>query len=310
MKIFPKTHHAIARAILLSTLFGATPLWAETTDPSQEASQATSQEEATTQAEASAAESETASAATNDKTENNAQPPSLLRQKKLAAQLKRQPSNAELHWFNDAFLGLYRPHHAAQERGQIVILHDNQQHPDWPGLIRQIGKQLPAVGWNTISIGLPDYQETSSPQEQADIAKAASNRTQAALEYLQAKSDAPIIVIAIGTAATWILNADNNGDRWGGKVAGLVIVDPVILNDFPELDSANALAKLPLPVLDIAPAIYPRSDQQLRKQKVRQAVKSDYRAITLPGSRQGFYGFEPHVINAVRGWAKRNQIQR
>lgn len=75
--------------------------------------------------------------------------------------------NTEVHWFRegqeDRFLGLFTPEYGKKAQGYAVILHDNQQHPNWPGVVRALRTQLPQGGWSTLSISLPDQWHIPSP---------------------------------------------------------------------------------------------------------------------------------------------------
>lgn len=89
--------------------------------------------------------------------------------KEIAA---NKSENTEIHWFREGqesrFLGLFTPEHGEKPQGYALILHDNQQHPDWPGLIRTLRLQLPAGGWSTLSISLPDQWHIPTPPPRTD----------------------------------------------------------------------------------------------------------------------------------------------
>lgn len=83
------------------------------------------------------------------------------RGKALAEQLATIDKETEVLWLgtgDDEHLGLYRADHSGRNFASVLILHDNLQHADWPGLVRTLRRQLPAHGWNTLAIGLPDYR--------------------------------------------------------------------------------------------------------------------------------------------------------
>ena len=92
------------------------------------------------------------------------QPPLRMqrgRSERLATQLQSQDNQeTEVHWFQegskDQFLGLFSQEYGEESQGYALILHDNQQHPDWPGLVHKMRTLLPAGGWSTLAIALPD----------------------------------------------------------------------------------------------------------------------------------------------------------
>jgi len=73
------------------------------------------------------------------------------------------PDNSELIWLNqgkDQYLGLFIDDFSGKSIGNVLILHDNQQHPDWPGITHDLRTALPATGWSTLSISMPFFDLT------------------------------------------------------------------------------------------------------------------------------------------------------
>ncbi|MVF13090.1 DUF3530 family protein [Ketobacter sp. MCCC 1A13808] len=90
-----------------------------------------------------------------------AQPPQRA-ETKQGQQLQRQLENTDIQtnasWLGvkpDHFLALYRADSSGKPYANLILLHDNQQHPDWPGLVHQIRTQLTRHGWNTLSAAVP-----------------------------------------------------------------------------------------------------------------------------------------------------------
>lgn len=54
-----------------------------------------------------------------------------------------------------SFYGLYLPERNGKAQGGILILHDIDQHGQWPTLITPLREQLPDYGWNTLAIEMP-----------------------------------------------------------------------------------------------------------------------------------------------------------
>lgn len=69
-------------------------------------------------------------------------------------------SDSELLWLGEGknqYLGLMTPDYSGKPVGNILILHDNQQHPDWPGNVHSLRTELPKNGWSTLSISVPYF---------------------------------------------------------------------------------------------------------------------------------------------------------
>ena len=83
------------------------------------------------------------------------------RAKALEEQLKQVDRATEITWLGEGderFLGLYRADSSGSPFGNLLVLHDNLQHPDWPGIVRGLREDLSRHGWNTLSIAMPDYR--------------------------------------------------------------------------------------------------------------------------------------------------------
>lgn len=99
-------------------------------------------------------------------------PPAPIRNPPLRLEIKRnQPLAKEIEilegaegnivWLGekkDPFLGLYVENYVGDTMGAVLILHDNEQHPDWPGMLRELRLSFPKHGWSTFSIALPDFR--------------------------------------------------------------------------------------------------------------------------------------------------------
>lgn len=56
----------------------------------------------------------------------------------------------------DPFLSLWLPANQAQPAGLVVLLHGEGETADWPTAIGPLRRQLPDLGWSTLSLSLPD----------------------------------------------------------------------------------------------------------------------------------------------------------
>ena len=112
----------------------------------------------------------------------------------------------------------------------------------------------------------------------------------------------PIIIIAIGSSATWI--AQQAHEMRMKDIAGLVIIDPVKLPD-SDTNPNEDVAGLRIPVLDIAPEYNARTPPIERKKNARRQSRKTYEQHIVMGSGPGFSQSEPQVVKKIRGWAKR-----
>lgn len=109
----------------------------------------------------------------------------IRRNQPLAKQIQQlEGAEGNVVWLGDAkepFLGLYIENYAKQSLGAVLLLHDNEQHPDWPGMLHELRTSFPQHGWSSLSIALPDLRPIPpilpplpKPVEAAPTAPAAS----------------------------------------------------------------------------------------------------------------------------------------
>ncbi|WP_028304858.1 DUF3530 family protein [Oceanospirillum maris] len=70
----------------------------------------------------------------------------------------------ELKANNESVLALYRPEHSPKARGALVILHEEEGHPDWPMVVNPVRTQMPDFGWATLSVAIPGPGSIDLPE--------------------------------------------------------------------------------------------------------------------------------------------------
>ena len=307
-------------------------------------------------------------------------PLDLQRGRLIAEQFSRdKEKKAAIHWFRegqkDAYLGLYTENYGRDPQGYALILHDNQQHPDWPGIVHYLRSQLPAKGWSTLAISLPNQwqlteaspretpavvvqpaaQTTGDESEKAaeaapekppanspenrpatektagtseaanatteppaqpemtytqlsvayppeEIPNIIQGRLTEALAFLQARDPMPIIVIAVGTSATFAAKQVHNLRM--RDIAGLVMVDAMAVTQ-EGFDVNSDAPGLRIPVLDLVPEFNPRANPEARLRAARREARKSYEQQIISGADGSFTGYEEFATKAIRGWARR-----
>jgi hypothetical protein len=83
------------------------------------------------------------------------------------------------------FYGLLLTETRGQPQGGVLILHDNGQHGHWPEIVAPLRETLPAYGWTTLSIELPE-QPTAQPPARTSTAEYTAAATPDATEAPEA----------------------------------------------------------------------------------------------------------------------------
>lgn len=298
----------------------------------------------------------------------------LTYNKLLADSLRNyDPDNSEQVWLSqgkDQYLGLFIDDFSGKRIGNILILHDNQQHPDWPGITHDLRTALPATGWSTLSISVPYFdltpklpkreppiqpspqssetepneqsappedekqKENNEPKNEMEAASEAVENRQVAeanmaaiadakIEYsreqipeivnqrireaianIKGRNQRPIIVVASGLSASWALSAVKSMPKQ--DVAGLAIIDaaqPKLLEGY---NVDTDIAKLTIPVLDIAPTAGQRSPASTRAKIAKKTRQVIFQQRLISGSSQSLTQNTHQVIMSIRGWCKRH----
>ncbi|EAT12764.1 DUF3530 family protein [Bermanella marisrubri] len=64
----------------------------------------------------------------------------------------------------DSISGLYLPENTGEPQGGVLILHDIEQHANWPFVVAPLREYLPDYGWNTLSLFFDDYIKERLPE--------------------------------------------------------------------------------------------------------------------------------------------------
>lgn len=130
-----------------------------------------------------------------------------------------------------SFYGLFLPDRSGSPQGGLVILHDLEQHGQWPVLVGPLREQLPEYGWSTLAIELPDpYSVRTDTPETAEPAQEVPAQPETEPEFPAASGEE-------------LLTEEDNGD---GPSAGSSPPQPETDPDNePPLPRLEALPPLP-----------------------------------------------------------------
>lgn len=204
----------------------------------------------------------------------------------------------DLQAADDSFIAL---HHAAQggsSRGAVVILHGPHGNADSDEVVRPLRLGLAAAGWETLAPQLPSGSSArpANWQGRDDLIGA---RINAALDWLQARGQERIAIVAVGEAGPIALSlAPGAPSAW----RALVLLSNPAVPDQATLDTSKGLA---LPILDLyaerdIPAVLDSVDQ--RRTLLRTAGAMSLEQRMLPGARPGYRDLADELLATVRDW--------
>jgi hypothetical protein len=245
----------------------------------------------------------------------------------LATALREQLRGGEaitLQVAGKEVLALYQQQTRGQALGGVLILHDLNAHPDWPGVTRALRQQLPEAGWHTLSLQLPHVDSAQTTLEQLDAIRP---RIAAALAEMERRGILNTVIIGHGQGALAAIDYLNSNIV--PAVRGLVVISlDGTANAEERLDGAAGLARINLPILDIyaehdnlnvlesAKRRYDlarRTNTSGNQQRTSYAdiapdytpklgLTLSYRQISLSGADHHFTAQGDALVKRVRGW--------
>ncbi|MBL4867296.1 MAG: DUF3530 family protein [Pseudomonadales bacterium] len=109
--------------------------------------------------------------------------PELIEKQRSEALSNDLTDGTTSHWLpdqdNKQFLVLCLDSIALMPKGTLLLLPENEHHPDWPGIIHYLRTDMPDEGWSTVSLALPDYlPQTKIPPRPKIVAVVSSKQSE------------------------------------------------------------------------------------------------------------------------------------
>jgi hypothetical protein len=241
---------------------------------------------------------------------------------------KNAPNEVEILSYQDeTFLALYRTAQTSAPEGCIILIHGNNEHPDWPNVISPIRMAMTENSWCTLSIEVPDSKtkeslsfinktedvnteitdesDTSLPNEEVVFGRIAASIT-----FANEQGISSISLLGYGTGATYALKYSTENQL---NTGALILVSATMPGTSSPFLAADSLTTSLQPVLD-----YYIQPNQLDKQYAnarriamlqRQAQNPIYTQIKVTSNSQ-FSIDQKQLIQRIRGFLKQNTEQR
>ena len=224
----------------------------------------------------------------------------------------------------EPFLTLYQPSLTSSTQGCVIILHSDNEHPDWPDAVAPLRNALPQHSWCTISIEVPDIikrakpvsiktiQEESSAESTPSLANQdiAFARITATMNKAQNEGVEQFVLLGYKTGAAYALNFLASTPTAAEALILIDIEPPTAITNYA---LAQQIRKIPQPILDYYVNSNAGSNQFAiwRKQAANQRteIKGDFIQLDAVPDRANGKKSKQLLIQRVRGFLKQNTNQ-
>ena len=241
---------------------------------------------------------------------------SSLALRQLDHQIQTLEANGE------SFLTLYNLSLTRSTEGCVILLHSDNEHPDWPDAIAPLRNALPEHSWCTLSIEVPDITKRAAPvratptestnnQESIGLPNQANTfaRIEAAMNRARTDGVEQFVLLGYKTGASYALTflADNPE-----AAEALILIDiesPFTISNYTNAQKIRQIRK---PTLDYYVNNSGNDRFALwRKQAANQRTEGDINYVQLDAIPDRVTGKNSKqlLIQRVRGFLKQNTTQ-
>lgn len=187
----------------------------------------------------------------------------------------------------------------------VILAHGIGVHPDWPEIINPLRSELPEHGWSTLSIQMPVLANDAALKDYAPLFAEVAPRIDAAVQFLREQGNGTIVLIGHSLGAS--MGATYLADKRQKSVDGFVAIGMGVIELDDTMNSALALEKLQIPILDL----YGSRDlagvvnsARRRDKAATKAGNRNYRQLQIEGADHFFLGMDDELNRRVYGWLK------
>jgi pimeloyl-ACP methyl ester carboxylesterase len=202
-----------------------------------------------------------------------------------------------------AFLSLFLESQEPEGVRAAIILHSMGMHADWPELIAPVRRQLPELGWATLSVQLPLLDPQSGHAEYGSTFNQANDRIRVAIRYLQDRAYTEIVIIGYGFGATSAVNYLTGHISMIKALVGISMQPHPFLK--PKYDLLQELSNINIPILDIygskdfSGVLKSADDRRLAANKAGNGL---YNQLVIQGANHYFTMKEKQLAEQLVVW--------
>ena len=202
------------------------------------------------------------------------------------------------------FLGIYTESITRSDKGMIV-LHGTGFHPNWEQVVQPMRVGMTEHGWNTLSIQLPLLDKSASYEDYVTLYPEVPARMQAAIDFLEQQDVKQIVVVAHSQGATM---AAYFLARFDNPITAFVAIGMSAQHTQSEVNSAESLSKISIPVLDIyGSRDFPTVLETSEKRRLRAMHNASYEQLVIKDAYHFFddTNHERQLLRSVAEWLEK-----
>ena len=202
-----------------------------------------------------------------------------------------------------SFLAIHTEAENGGPRNAVIVLHGRGFHPDWPEVAGPLRTELPAHGWETLSLQMPVLAKSARYYDYVPIFPAAFPRIRAGIEFLRTRGAGRIVVAAhscsVHMAMAYVRRyGDADFDGFVGIGVGATDYRQSMREPLP-------LATMSVPVLDLFgdedyPAVLREAPARLAAIRAAGNPRSAQRVV--PGADHFFRDRDEALVDTVAQW--------
>lgn len=227
------------------------------------------------------------------------------RENQFADEIKKKlqfGSAIYLNGGNNKFLALYTETESLENKGAVILLHDQGQHPDQKHLIHTIRTILPQHNWATLSLQMPIWEFGAKSNEYYALFPEASQRIQKGIDFLQNSGIKNIVLVGYGMGSLMAVHFINESKS--PAVKALVTISlPVPESKIQTAQTLSFLKKINVPVLDIyGTEDIPTVSGSARKRRVAARNNPNFRQFKINQAGRPFRNHEDLLVKRIHSW--------
>jgi predicted esterase len=203
---------------------------------------------------------------------------------------------------NNKYLALYTETESLENKGTVLLLHDQGHHPDQKRLIHDFRTIFPQHNWATLSLQMPVREFGAKADDYYVLFPEAMHRIQSGIEYLQESGIKNIVLVGYGMGSLMAVYFMN--ETQPTTISALVTISlPVPETKTQAAQVLDFLKNINVPVLDIyGTSDIPTVSNTARKRRIAARNNPNFRQIKINQVDRSFRNHEDLLVKRIYSW--------